>query len=371
MIFDLKNYVNTSKRKYVFINELLNTLNVKKESILKELGISYDSFRVWKHRDNVNNDNINILLKYFNVNDVNYQQMKQYEKLINEIYYAIYFVDETTTSKLLVQINKCIDDNNFLKPLFILLRVCAKVVFKFHDNNPDGIVKADLDYLYKFKKCYFVDSFSIVYECIMYYFQYENDKTKLNNLAIEYPKLKWIYLTTAGSLAYLNNDDNKALRCYLELTDGFELYKNNERLMIVYSNTSLIYNLLEEYLMSISVTSKCLEYIYFSKNLLWIKNILMHYLYSNYMLKKYDVIIDLITQDIVDIKKINWVSAVICILSASNINRLADVKKVIDQFNDDLNVKLIMSYLKTKNTNELLNIRKTEYIKRILINLNK
>jgi hypothetical protein len=227
-------------------------------------------------------------------------------------------------------------------------------------------INDDLEFVKFFKKNYFIDEYEMIFESIIHGIYGSDNIIKLSNLAIQYPKLKWIYLSAAGSCSYIAKQDEKSLRYYEELTQEFKLCKNSERLMMTYSNMCFSYNRLENYTRSYKLTLECLEYIYSYKDSIWIDNMIMHYLFTSFVLDRHDEILEFHTNPLFRIERLNWVTASICILSANIINQLHKVSQIIYTFDHDDNVSIILEYIKTKDKEKLNNVKKTPYIKIII-----
>ena len=97
----------------------------------------------------------------------------------------------------------------------------------------------------------------------------------------------------------------------------------------------------------------------------------MHYLFSNYMIERYDDIVDCYSNILFKFEKLNWVSASICVLSAFKLNKLNGAQFIIDNFKEDENFKLIMKYIQTNDKSNLTNLKQTPMIMDIVSKLGK
>ena len=93
MIFKLDDYFNSTKRKYVFVDCMMSLKNESKTKFLESFDIWYSTFRVEKSREHVRNNKVDKILDYYNVNTLNIKDKEKYEIVINEMYYAIYFME--------------------------------------------------------------------------------------------------------------------------------------------------------------------------------------------------------------------------------------------------------------------------------------
>lgn len=364
MFFKLDWYYNKTKFKYVFVDVLMTINDADKDKLLHDLGISYSSFRVEKSRDCVRNDNVERLLSYYYVNPVG--DRVRYENCINNLYYAIYFKDTNSIKLYLDEINNYIDEYNFLKPIFVLFKIFGLMNLGGNIYEIKECTKSDLMYICNFKKGFFLDEFELLYEAVMLSFNVKDDYTKIANLSLKYDKLNWIYLSTKGSCLYLNGKDNEALRCYKELLDEFEKTHNNERLMSTYSNIGFLYNALNEYTLCIKTLQNALYNVFSPSDSIWISNIVLNYVFACFMISKYAEIINLVTNNLFQYKRLNWVSASIFILACFFFDDFSKASNVISYFKDDENVNAILKYLKTNDLKCLDLIKTTQFSLKII-----
>lgn len=369
-MFRLDKYFDTTKIKYIFANHLMDENGVTDKTVfLKNFGICYDTFRVEKSRERVRNDSVDRILDFYKISSLKLAKKSEYEYIINKLYYSIYFKEIECIKTLLETINKYINENNILKPIFVLFKIFAYMNIGENFSEIKELTYKDYDYVKSFKKGYFIGEFEIIFEAIRHGLENKDNLVKLNILADAFPNLKWLYLTSIGSIYYLNRQDEKALNIYMELVEEFKELKNLERLMITYSNMCFIYNKLKRYTKSIEISNQSLEYVYSQNNSIWIKYMIMHYFFANFMLEKYNVIVDFVSNDMFDKNLLNWVSASICLLAAAFIKEDDKVQTIKENFSGNENIKLILTYLKTKDTKVLHLLRHTPYIKEIILKL--
>jgi len=367
MIFKLDVYYNFTRRKYVFVDYLMDINEVKnKEELLLKFDIWYNTFRVEKSRERVKNNKIERVLTYYNVEPLLIGSKYKYEKCINELYYAIYFKEIDRIKACINVVNECIEDNNYLKPLFTMFRIYAHMNIGNDINEIYEMVSDDLKYIMKFKKNYFINEYEIIFESIKHGLYKVDNLLKLNRLANEYKSLKWIYLSAAGTTYYFKEEDEKVISIYEELVEDFTFHNNTERLMIAYSNICYSYNKLRRFSKCIEVTEKCLPIIYSGRKSVWIDNVLLHYIYANYAIEKYDTIVNMFTTPIFNSDRFFWVTAFICILAANKINQINRAQFIIDKFKDDANINLLLRYINEKNIKILYDVKMLSYIPDII-----
>lgn len=362
----LDKYFRQTQKYYYFFDALFNKEEETKGKIFKSLGISDSSYRTERLKPNVKNENKNILLDYFKYNKLTSKdKQEEYEICLSKIYYCIYYIQKNELDKLNIQLESMINKHTYLKPLLTLF----KVFIAMNYDKPMDIMKAnlkeELEYLWLFKNNYFTDEIKLIYKCIMYYYQYDVEINELDNMAMDYPNLLWLYYNVRGSRYYLDKKYTDALVYYQGALDEYTKSFNVERSLRTINNIAYMYNTMGKYLFSLNKSTKAVDYIYSYKNDTWTKYITMHYLYSNYMLKRYEEIISFYQVIVFEPKTLISVSAVICILAAYKENCMDTVNIIKEEFKNDRNVKIILNYIATKNKEILDNLEPTPYLVRI------
>lgn len=367
MIFKLDAYYNSTRRKYVFVDYLMEmNKKVDKEEFLNHFNIWYNTFRVEKTRERVKNTKINAVLEYFNINLLQDDSKNKYEKCINELYYAIYFKEIERIKICVKTLDEYINENNYLKPLFIMFKIYGYMNYGKDIDEIKMLIYDDINYIINFKKNYFVNEYEMIFEAIKHGIYEEDNLLKLNKLANDYPSLKWIYLSAVGTSYYFKKEDEKVIAIYEELVEDFRFHNNNERLMMAYSNICFSYNKLKRFNKCIEVTHRCLTTIYSEQKSIWIDNVLMHYLYANFSIGKNEEIVKTFTNPLFNSDRLFWVTAFICILAADKTNQMSKAQFIIDKFSDDNNIMLLLDYIKTKKIKLLYDVKEWAYIPDII-----
>ena len=369
MKLKLDEYFNSTAKYYELFDELFYYDPKGKKEVLSLLGINYNSYRVEKTRSDVNNSNISLLLNYFNINPIENERKLEYERIISKIYYTSYYKQLEELRKLLNEIEVYIYENNYLKPILILMKTIGYICLGLSLEELK-ILKTDLDYLNIFNHNYFTNEFKLFQMTILYYFDFKIKEIKLKNLVLENPKYKWFYLNMIASHYYLHKNDEKALIYYLEVLEEYKKNINVERLMNTISNISCIYNLMGKYDSSLNVSSSAIEYAYSTKKDLYISYLTQHYLFSNYMLDRKDAILDFLNIVLYDKEQLNIVSAMMSILILFEDEPLR-ANELIESFNYDHNIRAIQIYLNTNNKEILDTIVSKPYFKKIVNKLKK
>lgn len=232
------------------------------------------------------------------------------------------------------------------------------------------IVDEDLKYLKKFyNKNYFSDDLEYLYLLILYYFDIVGNDVfnRLDNLSIVYPNISWLYFYIKGSKAYISKDDIGALVNYNVALNEFRKTNNIERYFMIINNIAYIYNIMGEYLSSYNLTSEVIEYVFSNtENKIRMQNILMHFLFSNLLLKRYKEIIDFINIVIFDFDNLNVVSSVICLIAADKSHSDKLFEKLLTRKIDDHNYLCFIEYFKTRDKSALNDVGNAIYFKKII-----
>lgn len=365
-LINLDDYFEKTQKYYYFFDALFHKEDRRKMVIFKSLGISGSSYRTERLKPYVRNENKFILLNYFNYNKLTKQDNKnEYEVCLSKIYYCVYYMQRAELDKLKLQLEEYISRNNYLKPLFMLFKILICITYDKRMSEMKEELKEDLEYLSLFRNKYFTNKLKMIYRCLMYYFEYDTDSNELDNIALEHKDLLWLYYNLKGSRYYLDEKYSDALVYYQGALKEYKETLNVDRLLRTTVNIAYMYNTMDKYLFSLDTTSMAIEYVYSSKNDTWIKYITLHYLYSNYMLKRYKEIIDFYQVIVFDIKSLISTSAVICILAAYKEGMLSSVVDIMNEFKEDKNVKIICEYINTKNKEILNDLENIFYLVKI------
>lgn len=127
-IYNLDSYFDSIKYHIYFFDVLIKKSSITKEALLHDLDIAYMTYKRAKEADsNAGYKLVSKLDYYFNVNPIDCSKKEEYEctlnLLINKFYYR-----SNNLHDLEPIISKYIDENNYLKPLFLLMMLLIKLV---------------------------------------------------------------------------------------------------------------------------------------------------------------------------------------------------------------------------------------------------
>ena len=366
-IFKLDKYFTQTQIYFNLFDGLFLLEKENKQQILDKLNIPSSSYRTQRLKEKTNKYNINILLNYFEYIDIEFKSITEYEILISRIYYCCYYKQMDRLLELLNLVNIKLEEHNILRPLLILFRVLIYSNLEYDILYLNEIIKKDIEYLKLFyNKKYFKDELEYLYLIVLFHFDAmdEKDFKYIECLSISYPRLAWLYYFSKASKAYLIRDNITALINYEYVLNTFKETNNLERYLIAATNTAYLYNILGQYHLSYNITSEVIEYIFSEIDAKKrIQNLLVHYLFSNLMLERYDEIITFIEIVIFDYGCLNDLAASICVLAASKVGKLERIYKLMDLTFEDVNFDIIKKYVKIGDKRLLDNLVLYPYIK--------
>lgn len=373
-IFKLDKYFKETQIYYYFFDCLFTFEEEGKEKILERLGIIPSSYRTQRSKAKTTKTTINILLEYFNCGAVIEKEHLEYEKLLSKIYYNCYFRKTDKLEKQLEIINNKLETYTILKPLLILFRILIQSTLDPKYREIKSELYNDLKYIQSFyNKKYFKDDLEFLCLIFLYFYDIVDGKSvinKLDNLSIAYPNLAWLRYYLQASKAYTKGDDVNALINYEYVLNEFRRTNNLDRYFYVVANVAGLYNILGHYHLSYNVTSQVIEYVFSDiKDERRAQNILMHYLFSNVMLGRYEEIINFFTMTVYNRECINPISASMCLIVADKVGKLEEFYDLLSYETENKNFNIILSYIKTKDRKILNNLSNVPYyikIKEIL-----
>lgn len=365
-VFELKNLFSNNKIYFRLFDGLFNFTATEKHRILQELNCNPSTYRSQKLRGTRNKDMIFVILNYFKYKDFNFSLENEYNILLSKIYYCCYYKISKQYENLLGELNREINENNILRPVLMLFRCLLNTSFGSDYRKMSILVQDDLDYLLAFNNTnYFIGDFNFIFQTLLYFYNYisKDEEYKIDKMSLMFPKISWVWFFLKGSRAYLDKKNDVALANFEILISDYESTNNIERYFMALNNVACLYNLSSQYVASLKVTEKVIEYVFSSHDEdNKITNILMHYLFSKIMLGCYQEIVDFISIIIFDFKTLNVVSTIICIIASFKVNSQILLKKLLSIEHDEINYKAFISYIISKDFTMLDNIENTPYL---------
>ena len=146
-IFKLDKYFTQTQIYFNLFDGLFLLEKENKQQILDKLNIPSSSYRTQRLKEKTNKYNINILLNYFEYNDIEVKSITEYEILISRIYYCCYYKQMDRLLELLNLVNIKLEEHNILRPLLILFRVLIYSNLEYDILYLNEIIKKDIEYL--------------------------------------------------------------------------------------------------------------------------------------------------------------------------------------------------------------------------------
>ena len=218
--FSLDDYFKKTRNYFTFIDGVFKQTSSKKKEVFDKLLIPDSTYRTNRLKEKAKYKWSYLpILEYFGYKDVNPNDQRKYELLLAKIYHNAYYRDMDALEALSKELDEAIDENNFLKPVFVLFRILLKIIMINHYSKQVDASREDLEYVGYFKKEYFTEELSFMFYIFNYYFGKSVSNIELENYAVKYPQLLWLYYMLRGSYNYLNKKDNEALAYYELLMD--------------------------------------------------------------------------------------------------------------------------------------------------------
>lgn len=293
--FSLDDYFKKTRNYFTFIDGVFKLTSSKKKDVFDKLLIPDSTYRTNRLKEKAKYKWSYLpILEYFGYKDVNPNDQRKYELLLAKIYHNAYYRDMDALETLSKELDEAIDENNFLKPVFVLFRILLKIIMINQYSKQVDASKDDLEYVGYFKKEYFTEELSFMFYIFNYYFGKSVSNIELENYAVKYPQLLWLYYMLRGSYNFLNKKDNEALAYYELLMDILWKDFNIERFSIFTSNLAFIYNYQGKYSLSLEKSMKLVPYSIAADNISENnKYSVKHFIFSSYMLNKFDDIMEL------------------------------------------------------------------------------
>ena len=368
-IFSLEDYFERTQKYYYFFDGMMTYEKKLKKDVLKEVDVYENSYRVERLRPLVKNANKKLLLDYFKYNATDPNSRLKYEICISKIYYCSYFLKLDILKELLLELELYIAENNYLKPLFILFKVFGTIPFYNDMEEVKGIFENEIKYLKAIIKTkYFTGELAYLYKVVLLHFDVDVNILELDEYSNIFRELRWFDYTIRANYYYFKDKDFDSLMYFNASLDEFNKAYNVERQLRSISNIGLAYNMLDKYQLSINVTEKVIKYAFSQEVSIWIRAIAMHYLFSNYMLRRYDEVLEFYNVIVLNENFLNQVSIIIIIVSAFKLGKMDLVSGLIERNKHLNNVRLFLTALERVELNEvvdLLNIEPVPYLIKI------
>lgn len=356
-IFSLEDYFERTQKYYYFFDGMMTYEKKLKKDVLKEVDVYENSYRVERLRPLVKNANKKLLLDYFKYNATDPNSRLKYEICISKIYYCSYFLKLDILKELLLELELYIAENNYLKPLFLLFKVFGTIPFYNDMEEVKGIFENEIKYLKAFRKTkYFTDELDYLYKVVLLHFDVDVNILELDEYSNIFRELRWFDYTIRANYYYFKDKNFDSLMYFNAALDEFNKAYNVERQLRSISNIGLAYNMLDKYQLSINVTEKVIKYAFSQEVSIWIRAIAMHYLFSNYMLRRYDEVLEFYNVIVLKENFLNQVSIIIIIVSAFKLGKIDLVSGLIERNKHLNNVRLFLMVVESTDKNEIIDL---------------
>lgn len=354
-IFKLDNYYIVTNKYYYFFDGMFKVEKKHKLKELEKLNIPSSTYRVNRMSLEIKNDNHIKLLKEFNVN-LRLKDKFECEYVLSELYSCLYYRRKEKVKLLEKKLDKLIEYDNYLKPIFVLFRILTNIINYQDINLVMKIIESDVNYIEKFPIEYFDDEFKNLYWIIMYFVGRNDQCIKEYGFDNKYPHLVWLYHHLRGSYNYsINNYSetiiyyNNAIKCYI---DDF----NISRAMECQLNVASMYIRIKAYRDAINILMPLIEYsMHYPNPVAFRCYTLMHFLVSLMMIEDYNKIINVMDkirieryksdEDVIEENYINDISAMVGIIACKKMKKEVTNKLIKARIESSKEVKEIYNYL--------------------------
>lgn len=364
--FSLNVYFKNTNKYYYFFDGLIKQSGKMQRDILLEAKIPASSYRISRTVEESRTDSHNILLNYFHIEEMKEEKQIEYETIISKLYFAIYYKAETQIEQYYTKALECIEENNYLKPIFVLLKIFTKMNYikdytEFLNEN-----KEDIKYLSAFPKEYFNQELEMLFSLLMMFTNHPMDRTKIELSIDQFPKLSWIYYHISGTFAYCNQDYAEAILFYKKAEEEYLKDCNILRYIWVRNNIAAMYNRLGNAKSSLDIIQPVFLFLSHSDMNLPMRNyILMHYFMSLFLLEAYEVILQ-VKKDYVEESMLLPTTAILLICTYKKMKHSKDSCASLRFVDERANLFYeILFENKKMNSKEKLLLQSTNYLKKI------
>lgn len=354
-IFSINLYFSSLKYMVYFYDILIKNNSTTKESLFKELDISYMSYtRAIEYDSNAGRKIIKKLEKYFNINELDYSKENEYEDVVNSIISRFYYRGDNLEEFVPILI-KYIDENNYLKPIFLLLKLLINLS---SNKSPEILLEENIELFHilrDYKKKYFTSPFIEIYKIIE--ISFNGDVLMDFDYETSYNENMFGLIYNAYSTnAYLSKNYNLCLYYAKEARDYFLRDYNFMRVININLTYFLCLNYIGEYQKCLIEARKQLTYLNITKQtyeLIYPTEINYYTAYIG--LRGFNELISFITNK-TDINSNDYIFLLIATKQDSNLfNKYLekyrkDAYKFSDIKNNDVNA--VLDYLSKENRNE-------------------
>lgn len=354
--YSMQPYFQDLRYMIYFYDILIKRSNITKEGLLKDLEIPYMSYTRALDTDTVGGRNIvNKLNEYFKINPLDYSKQNEYEELLNSIFYRFYYRGDDLNEfepKLL----KCIDENNYLKPLFLLLLLLINLV---DVKEPQVIInqKKELyEELKQYKGKFFISPFAEIFTIVEIFFsgreliEFDKEISFSDNMR---GLLYYLYCVNA----YASQKYDLCLYYARECKDYMIRDNNYKRISMINLTYFACLNMIGEYAKCMRESRSQLLYLIETKqsyDLIYATE--LHYYTACLGARDYDEVVNSIYNK-EDINSSEYMFLLIATNHNANLYKqvITRYKSQTNKFNEKRNnyINLIIDYLSKKNRTKL------------------
>ena len=167
--FSLDDYFKKTRNYFTFIDGVFKLTSSKKKDVFAKLLIPDSTYRTNRLKEKAKYKWSYLpILEYFGYKDVNPNDQSKYELLLAKIYHNAYYKDMESLKKLSKELDEAIDENNFLKPVFVLFRSFIAYITVDKFSQQLVAIKEDFEFVSYFRKDYLTEEFYSCTKCLVF-----------------------------------------------------------------------------------------------------------------------------------------------------------------------------------------------------------
>lgn len=331
--FKLDDYFLLTQKYYYFFDGMFNYLKESKMKVLDSLLIPDSTYRTNRLKKFVKNKNHLKLLNHFHYKLLDPTKKEVYETCLSKIFNTIYYRELDELAVLEKELEEFILEHNFLKPIFVLFRILILISKISNYDVLMATIEDDLCYVESFPETYYTPKIHFLLMIIRFFCKRTIDENQFKNYALQFPEFSWMYHWFKGTFEYVNHHFLESIMHYRVAYQSFLNDMNVLRMMACLNNICFLYNAIEQYELSLENSSKILNYTFYQcKNRKWMSYISMHYLYSNFLLNRYQNIAEFFRVYTLTNDVLTDVSVLIGLITAEKLKKpIPDIHPILEQ----------------------------------------
>lgn len=305
--------------------------------VLDSLLIPDSTYRTNRLKKIVKNKNHLKLLNYFHYNHLDSTKEEAYETCLSKIFNTIYYRELDELAVLEKELDEYILEHNYLEPILVLFKILIAIAKTSNYETLLATIEVDLCYVESFPEAYFTPKIHFLLMIIRFFCKRTIDENQFKNYALQFPEFSWMYHWFKGTFEYVHHHFLESIMHYRVSYQSFLNDMNVLRMMACINNICFLYNAIDQYELSLENSSSIINYTFYQcKNRKWMSYISMHYLYSNYLLNRYQNIVEFFKVYALSRDILTDVSVMIGLITAKKLKKsIIDIHPILEECIDE------------------------------------